>query len=100
MFVMSIHCAIPTHSVNLASSVFIVSLLRFMFFKFFCFFFFVSYKSIHIRTISSHYTLMVLHCDIMADQVTKLHIRLPFHSNLEDYLINSYYKRTCCNTFE
>ena len=34
----------------------------------------ISLDSIPIRIMGTHYTLMAVHCDIMADQVTKLYI--------------------------
>ena len=50
---------------TLPVSVFIVSLIQFKFFQVH-----IPLESILIRTIGIHYTLMIMHCDTMADQVT------------------------------
>ena len=58
----SIQCAIPTHSVNVANfdlHCFICSLYVFQVS--------LSLESIPIRTIGVRYTLMIVHCDTMAD---------------------------------
>ena len=51
----------------------------------------LSLENIPIRIIGIHCTSMTVHCDTMADQVTRLHVRVQFYSDLVDYLIDIYY---------